>query len=89
MLPPTPWRVGPQPSQRPWRPRWSSASRIWPMSTTSSARWWKWRVALVDQRHLVVVGADVQPHAAVAEPVGQPHAEHVDVEVLLLVDARR
>ena len=46
------------------------------------------RVALVHERHDVVVGADVQPHAAVAEPVGQPHAEHVDVEVLLLVDAR-
>ena len=36
----------------------------------------------------MVVGADVQPDAGVAEPVREPHAEDVDVEVLLLVDAR-
>ncbi len=84
MLPPTPWRVGPQPSQRPCRPRWSSAARICPMSTTSKARWCRWRVALVDQRHHVVVGVDVEPDAVLAEPVGHGHAEHARVEVDLL-----
>jgi hypothetical protein len=38
------------------------------------------RVSLVHERHHVVVGVDVQPDAAVTEPVGDPHAEHVRVE---------
>src|SRR4051812_42667350 len=44
-------------------------------------------VALVNQSHPMVVGVDVQPHAAVAEPVRQAHPERIDVEVLLLLDA--
>ena len=37
-------------------------------------------VAEVDERHHVVVGVDVEPDARLAEPVGEPHAEHVGVE---------
>ena len=38
------------------------------------------RVALVDERHHVVVGVDVEPDARLAEPVGDLHPEHVRVE---------
>jgi hypothetical protein len=39
--------------------------------------------ALVDQRHHVVVGVDVQPHASVAQPVGDPHAQRLGVKAQL------
>ena len=38
------------------------------------------RVAEVDERHHVVVGVDVEPDPGLAEPVGDAHPEHVDVE---------
>ena len=34
-------------------------------------------VALVDERHRVMVGVDVKPGAAVAQAIGQAHAQHV------------
>ena len=37
-------------------------------------------IAEVDERHHVVVGADVEPDARLAEPVRDPHAEHLGVE---------
>ena len=39
------------------------------------------RGRLADQRHHVVVGVDVQPHALAAEVVGHAHAERVAVEI--------
>ena len=41
------------------------------------------RVARVDERHHVVLGVDVEPDARLAEPVGDAHPEHVDVEGLV------
>jgi hypothetical protein len=38
-------------------------------------------VALVHERHNVVIAAYVEPHAPVAEPVRYPHAEHARVEL--------
>ena len=38
-------------------------------------------VALVHERHHVVVAIDVEPYAPVAEPVRYPHAEHARVEL--------
>ena len=37
-------------------------------------------VALADERDRVVIGAEVQPRALVAEAIGEPHPEHVAVE---------
>ena len=86
MFPAIPCRVGPHETQRPWRARWSSRSRIFPMSTTSKARWWKCGSPVVDERHHVVLGVDVEPDAGLAEPVGDPHPEHVRVERDVRVD---
>ena len=38
------------------------------------------RVAEVDERHHVVVRVDVEPDARLAEPVREPHPEHLGVE---------
>ncbi len=46
-------------------------------------------VPSVDERHHMVVGVDVEPHAAVAEPVGDPHAEHLGVEGHTVMDRAR
>ena len=39
------------------------------------------RGRLADQRHHVMVGVDVQPHALCAEVVGHPHPEHITIEI--------
>ena len=40
--------------------------------------------ALVDQRHHMVLGAEVQPHPVLSEPIGHAHPEPVAVEAQLL-----
>ena len=46
-------------------------------------------VAEVDERHHVVVGADVEPDARLAEPVREPHPEHLGVEAKAGLDVAR
>ena len=89
MLPPMPWRVGPQPSQRPWRRE--VVERVAHLADVDDVEREvvEVAVALVDQRHHVVVAVDVEPDAAVAEVVGDGHAQLARVEVGLLGDRAR
>ena len=50
-------------------------------SCSSSARWWKCGAGLTMPREHVVVGVDVQPAGAVADPVRDAEPEHLGVEV--------
>src|SRR5918998_9980 len=46
-------------------------------------------VALVHERHYVVVAVYVEPYATFAEPVRDPHAEHTRVELHAVRDLAR
>src|SRR5579875_2432284 len=41
-------------------------------------------IALGDEGHHMMIAAGVQPHALIAEPIGEAHAERLGVEALLL-----
>ena len=86
MLPPTPWRAGPQPSQRPWRRELVEQVAHLPDVDGIEREMVEVRGALADQRHHVVVGVDVEPDALLAETVAEPHPEHLGVEADAVVE---